>query len=65
MDILLRDAKFWIAIVLLLKVVLFYAIPAFPEEIWVAVDALLAVVIGAFAGVATRQMVVARRIRNG
>jgi len=65
MDILLKDAKFWVAVVLLLKVILFYAIPTFPEEIWTAVDALLAVVIGAFAGVASRQLVVARRVRNG
>jgi hypothetical protein len=61
MDILLHDAKFWAAIVLLVKVILFYAIPTFPEQLWAAIDALLAVVVGALAGVEARQQVLVRR----
>ena len=48
---LLRDARFWLAVVLLIKTVLFYAVPSFPPDVWGAIDALLAVVIGAMAGV--------------
>lgn len=47
---LIRDARFWTAVVVLIKAVLFYALPGFPKEIWGAFDALLAVVIGTMAG---------------
>ena len=61
MDILLRDAKFWLAVVLIVKLILFYAVPTFPEDVWAAIDALLIVVIGSLAGVEARRLVVARR----
>ncbi len=47
---IVRDARFWVAVVLLIKTVLFYAVPTFPPEVWAAVDGVLAVVIGALAG---------------
>jgi hypothetical protein len=53
---LMRDARFWTAVVLLLKTALFYTVPDFPPEIWGAVDALLAVVIGAMAGQSAAQV---------
>jgi hypothetical protein len=65
MDILLRDPKFWAAVVLIVKIILFYAVPTFPEQLWAAIDALLAVVIGALAGVTARQQVLTRRILRG
>jgi hypothetical protein len=46
---LLRDSRFWAAVVALLNVVLFYLVPTFPKEIWAAINAVLAVVIGALA----------------
>lgn len=65
MDLLIRDAKFWAAVVLLIKVVLFYALPDFPDQIWSAIDGVIAVVIGGLAGVETRARVVARRVERG
>lgn len=65
MDLLIRDAKFWAAVVLLVKVLLFYVMPDFPGQIWSAIDALIAVVIGSLAGVETRRAVVARRVERG
>lgn len=46
---LLRDSRFWAAVVALLNVVLFFFVPTFPKEIWAAINALLAVVIGYLA----------------
>lgn len=63
MDILIRDARFWAAVVLLVKSVLFYAVPDFPEPIWTAIDGVVAVLLGGLAGVGARQQVTARRLR--
>lgn len=65
MDILIRDAKFWAAVILLFKAILFYAVPAFPESIWMAIDGIVAVLLGGLAGVEARQQVVARRTQAG
>ncbi len=61
---LVRDARFWVAVVLLIKTVVFYAAPGFPPEVWAAVDGVLAVVIGAMAGRSAR-MTVGRRPGRG
>jgi hypothetical protein len=50
MEILIRDARFWVALLLLIRSVLFYAVPAFPEQIWVAIDTFVGVVLGILAG---------------
>lgn len=63
MDILIRDARFWAAVVLLVKSILFYALPSFPEPIWAAIDGIVAVLLGGLAGVEARQQVTARRLR--
>src|SRR5574343_380623 len=65
MDLLIRDAKFWAAIVLLVKAILFYAVPSFPAPVWAAIDGIVAVLLGGLAGVEARQQVVARRIERG
>ena len=50
MEILIRDARFWVALLLLIRSVLFYVVPAFPEQIWVAIDTFVGVVLGILAG---------------
>ena len=50
MEILIRDTRFWVALLLLIRSVLFYAVPAFPEQIWVAIDTFVGVVLGILAG---------------
>jgi hypothetical protein len=65
MDVLIRDAKFWAAVVLLVKAILFYAVPSFPEPVWAAIDGIVAVLLGGLAGVEARQQVVARRVERG
>lgn len=57
---LIRDARFWMAVVLLVKSIVFYAAPDFPPEVWGAVDAVLAAVIGALAGDAAVRLTRAR-----
>ena len=58
---LLRDAKFWAAVVALLNAIVFFVDPQFPKEIWAAIDALLAVVIGSMA---TREAVTKEQTRR-
>ena len=50
MEILIRDARFWVALLLLIRSVLFYVVPAFPEQIWVAIDTFVGVVLGIWRG---------------
>ena len=50
MEILIRDARFWVALLLLIRSVLFYVVPAFPEQIWVAIDTFVGVMLGILAG---------------
>ena len=64
MEILMRDARFWVALLLLVRSVLFYVVPAFPEQIWVAIDTFVGVVLGILAGnnvVQTRRAAAADR----
>ena len=42
--------RFWVALLLLIRSVLFYVVPAFPEQIWVAIDTFVGVVLGILAG---------------
>ena len=60
-SILIRDARFWVALLLLIRSVLFYVVPAFPEQIWVAIDTFVGVVLGILAGNNVVQM---RRAAN-
>jgi hypothetical protein len=60
LDILVHDAKFWAAVVLLVNVVLYYFVPTFPVTIWTAIDGLLAIVFAVFCG---RGVVVEKRSR--
>lgn len=53
---LVHDARFWVAVVLVIKTALFYAVPGFPPDVWGAIDGLLAVVIGAMAGQSAAQL---------
>ena len=46
---LLRSRKFWLAMLALLQTVLFQFVPDFPQEVWLSIDAVLAVVIAAIA----------------
>ena len=57
-DVLLRDPKFWTALLFLVQTLVFYFLPAFPQEIWAAITALLAIV---FAALTTRSTVQASR----
>jgi hypothetical protein len=52
---LFKKPEFWAAVVLLVKTVLFYFLPQFPKELWSAIDALLAVILG---------FLTANRVRN-
>ena len=61
MEILIRDARFWVALLLLIRSVLFYVVPAFPEQIWVAIDTFVGVVLGILAG---NNVVQTRRAAN-
>jgi hypothetical protein len=42
---LLRSRKFLLAVLGLVQTVLFQFVPDFPQEVWIAIDALLAAVI--------------------
>lgn len=44
------DSRFWLAFYALAQVILFWAVPDFPREIWTAIDALIVVVIGIITG---------------
>lgn len=50
LNILIRDAKFWVAVLLLVRSILFYLVPTFPEAIWVTFDALVATILAVLAG---------------
>lgn len=46
---LLKSRKFWLAMVALAQTVLFQFIPEFPKEVWISINAVLAVLIGSIA----------------
>jgi hypothetical protein len=50
MEILIRDARFWVVLLLFAKAVLYHLLPEFPESIWMAFDALIATVLAILAG---------------
>lgn len=58
LDVLLHDPKFWTALLFLAQTLVFYFLPAFPQEIWAAITALLAIV---FAALTTRSTVQTQR----
>jgi hypothetical protein len=61
MEILIRDARFWLALLLLVKSVLFYVLPMFPEQLWTALDTFVGVVLAILAG---NNVVQAKRAAN-
>lgn len=66
-SLLIRDSRFWLALYALFQVILFYFAPDFPQTIWMAVDALIVVVIGIITGkaaVAGAQAARAARVRG-
>lgn len=46
---LLHSRKFWIAVIALIQSVVFALIPSFPQTVWVGIDGVLAMLIGAIA----------------
>jgi Mn2+/Fe2+ NRAMP family transporter len=46
-DILLRDPKFWTAVLFLIQTLLFLFLPSFPPQLWEAMSAVLVIVFGA------------------
>ena len=61
MEILIRDARFWVALLLLVRAVLFYVVPAFPEQLWTAIDTFVGVILAVLAG---NNVVQTRRAAN-
>jgi hypothetical protein len=49
LKILLVDSRFWAAVLFLVNAILYFFVPTFPVEIWVAIDGVAAVIIGALA----------------
>lgn len=49
LQLLLRSRKFWLAVVALAQTILFQFIPDFPQEVWIAIDGVLVVLIGSIA----------------
>ena len=47
---LLNSRKFWVAMLALVSTVLFQLVPGFPKEVWIAIDAVLSVLILTIAG---------------
>lgn len=48
--VLLKDSRFWAALILLVQAVLFYLAPQFPTEIWTAINTFLGIVLAILAG---------------
>ena len=46
---LLRSRKFWLAVVGLVQTLLFHFVADFPQEIWLSINGLIAVVIASIA----------------
>ena len=47
--LLLRDSRFWGAVILLINAMLYYFVPTFPEAIWAAFNGVAAIIIGVLA----------------
>jgi hypothetical protein len=48
--VLLKDSRFWAALILLVQAVLFNLAPNFPQEIWTAINTFLGVTLAILAG---------------
>jgi hypothetical protein len=46
---LLFSSKFWLAIVALVQTVVFQFVPDFPKEVWLSINAVIAIVIAGIA----------------
>lgn len=53
-NILVRDPKFWTAVLFLIQTALFFFVPEFPTQLWEALSGVLVIV---FATLATRTTV--------
>ncbi len=47
--LLLRDSRFWGAVILLINAILYYFVPTFPEAIWAAFNGVAAIIIAVLA----------------
>ena len=64
MDVLklvLRDSRFWAAVIALANAIVFFFVPTFPTTIWVAIDGVAAVVLAVLATNGSRAQVRATR----
>jgi hypothetical protein len=64
LGILLKDSRFWAAVLVLINAVLFFFLPDFPMAIWAAFDALIAAMLAVLASkgaVKTQRAAAARR----
>jgi hypothetical protein len=55
--LLLRDSRFWAAVLALLNAIIFFFVPTFPTTIWVAIDGVAAVVLAILATNGSRAQV--------
>ena len=46
---ILNSSKFWLAVVALAQTVLFQFVPSFPKEVWLSINAVIAIVIAGIA----------------
>ena len=60
-NLLLRDSRFWAAVLALANAILFFFVPTFPTTIWVAIDGVAAVVLAILATNGSRAEVRATR----
>lgn len=46
---LVRSRKFWLTVFALVQTIVFQFFPDFPKEVWMSIDALVIVLVGAIA----------------
>jgi uncharacterized membrane protein HdeD (DUF308 family) len=59
--LVLRDSRFWAAVILLIDAILYFFVPTFPETIWAAFNGVAAIIIGYLATSGSRAQVRAER----
>lgn len=64
-SVLVKDSRFWAAVLILVNAILYYFVPTFPKEIWAAIDGIAAVVIAVLAGQSANKTVKAQRAALG
>lgn len=48
-DQLIRSRKFWLSVIAVVQTIIFSLIPAFPDEVWQAINVILLFLVGAIA----------------